>query len=208
MSEQDDFFSGVLDSKANAGGGGTKFRPGIYPAVRIDALRVKSGYHGLRFIVECTVVAEATERTEGVEPTAVGSAGSWSPRIDGQHADLGLGEVMEFVGLLNGLTIEEVNADKPKIKELMGKAISVDQPHTGQLLATEAWKHVTGSNFTMIKHKWHPAEGVVETAAPEAPAAPAAPAAPEAEPEGGPWYPIANDPRGTFYNEAGAFSSH
>ncbi len=211
---QDDFFSGA--GSASARGASDKFMPGVYPAVRIESLKVKEGYHGMRFIAETTVVAEPRERVSGVAPTPVGATGSWNPRIDGKNAKMGLGEVKAFIGVLHGWTPEEVDAMGDDIKPHMYAAIAPDQPFKGKIVATECWLHTTQNNFIMNKHVWSlPAEGVeiveteaetAETAqpAPPPPPASAAPPAPAAEtPEtapGGPWYPIAGDPRGSHYN--------
>lgn len=207
MTEQNDFFNGA--GSASARGGSPKFAPGIYPAIRIDNLKVRSGFHGLRFILEGEVVEPGRERTPGEAPSPVGSKGSWGVQIDGKHGAIGLGEAKAVIGLLHGMTPAEADAMGDAIKPLMHAAIAADQPFKGRILSTECWKHKTGNDQTMIKHFWDLPKNASATApAPAVPAvvpAPApAPAAPAVETPatapGGPWYAIANDPRGTHYN--------
>jgi len=214
------FFSGA--SQTSARGNSSRFNAGIYPAVRIERLSVKQGHNGLRFIMEATPVLPASERTPGVAPTPVGAEGSWTTQIDGQWGKIGMGETKLVIGLLCGMTPEEIDAD-PEIESKMEAAVAADNPHKGKLLRTEAWEHKT-RNSTMTKHSWAPvdpadlarAQGASASvasptpaasaaSAPAAPAAPAAPpAAPPAIPDGFFAFP-AGDPRhGTHvYNAAG-----
>ena len=201
MSNEDDFFSGA--GSASARGANTKFADGIYPLVRVDLCKVKPGFHGLRFIVETTVMEEPRERTPGVSPTPVGATGSWGTRIDGQWGKSGIGEAKAFVAVCLGMTFEQVDAlSESEAKALLHKAISPEQPHKGTLLAVECWTHTTGAGNRMLKAQWTRVGDAPAVQAPAAPPAP--PSAPPAEtPEtapGGPWYPIAGDPRGSHYN--------
>lgn len=200
----DDFFSGA--GSASARGASTKFASGIYPKVRLDHIKVKDGFHGLRFIAETTVLEPGSVRDPGVEPTPVDATGSWGTQIDGKHGKIGLGEAKAFVAICRGMSFEEADAmSEDEAKAMLHEAISPAQPYKGTILGTECWKHVTGGGFTMQKHIWTLVQKAGETVqAPAAPPPPAAPAAPKAETpdtaEGGPWYAVQGDPRGTHYN--------
>jgi len=203
----DDFFSGADMNKVSANGGNAgKLGSGVYPALRIDLLKAKKGFHGKRFIVETTVVAEPAQGRDG-SPTPLGSSGSWGARIDGDWGHIGIGEAMALVGLLHGMTPDEVDANQDRVKELVFKAIAPENPHEGAIIAAELWEVKTKGGFPIKKAIFSESQSApVAAASAVAPPPPAPPGA--VVPEGGPWYPISGDPRGTFYNAAGDFSTH
>ena len=179
MSEIDEnsFFTGA--SKVSARGGSDKFLEGVYPAVRIDTIKVNSGFHGLRYIVETTVLEDGRPGRGGTGPAPTGAKGSWGVQIDGKNKDLSLGEIKAFLGVLLGKSPEEMNAlPEGESERLMLESRGPGQPYTGAILATECWVHTTGSGFKMNKHTWDlvkaagPATPVPDLPVPPAPEVP------------------------------------
>ena len=169
------FFDGT--NKIPAAGGSSRFKPGIYPAIRIDKIQVKDGYNGLRYIVEGTVVAEP-ERTTG-DPTPLGASGSWTVQLDGKWADLGKAEAKAFAAAVLGLSREQ--ADATDMEAHLEASCGPSQPWIGKLVRTQAEEKRTKGGHVMVKHVWWPVEdpSVVDAEAMRTPArAPEAAAAP------------------------------
>jgi len=166
MTEQSNFFDGV--GSVSAQGGGDKFFPGVYPDLEIKVVKVKEGFHGLRFIVETEVVSKPREREPGVAPTPVGATGSWGTRIDGKWGDIGLGEAKAFIGVCHGLSASETDElSEDEIKRRMREAISPEQPLAGIHVAAEIWRTTTKSGHPMIKAMWTALDGAPATFPPE-----------------------------------------
>lgn len=146
------FFDGA--NKIPAAGGSSRFKPGIYPAIRIDKIQVKDGYNGLRYIVEGTVVAQP-ERTHG-DPTPLGAAGSWTVQLDGKWADLGKAEAKAFGAAVLGLTPEECEARD--MESELERSCSPAQPWAGRIVWTQAESKTTKGGHDMTKHVWRPAD--------------------------------------------------
>lgn len=193
------FFDGT--NKVPARGNSNRFKAGRYPEIRVDKIGVKSGFNGLRFVVEGTVTKPPIQTDPNEAPTPLDAKGSWTCRLDGQWADLGKGDAKAFIAALRGVSRAE--CETRDMEAELDRAIAPDQPFAGLLVATEAFKTVTKGGQPMTRHVWEIA-GSVPAAAPPASAAPAAPPPAPAD-DGGPWYPIAGDPRGNQYNAAGQF---
>lgn len=187
------FFDGT--NKIPARGNSSRFKPGTYPAIRVDKCSVKDGYNGLRFIVEGQPIAEPTASGEvdkggnPILPTPVGTTGSWTVQIDGKWGELGKGEAKAFAAACVGLTPEE--CESHDMDAVLNGCVGPDQPLTGKIVATEAHGHVTKSGFDMTKHVWMIPEG----ASPEQPT-------PTGPPAGYFHFPVADPRYATHYYNA------
>lgn len=176
----------------SAQGGGRKFVPGIYDAVKVLQIKQVEGHYGLRYVVECEVV-------DG--PMDPGSLVSHTVKIDGPYANLGKAQVKAFVAVLNGLSAAEMDALGIEGVKLMERSLTADEPNIGKILGVEIFEKTTKAGHTILRALWRPAaEGSTPAASPPAPAAPPA-AASEGEwfdfPEGDPRHGKAQ------YNRAG-----
>ena len=139
---------GFFDDISNidpAGGGGNRLGAGHYKALRITGCSIAQGFHGTRFVAEFDVL-EST----GPSATAPGESGSWTARIDGTWAKIGLGEVKSFVAAALGTSPDDVAA----VNALVTSALMRDVTEMFRPLADE--KNVglfTEIDFDMLDDK-------------------------------------------------------
>ena len=152
-----------------AGGGGNRLGAGHYKALRITGCSIAQGFHGTRFVAEFDVL-EST----GPHATPAGETGSWTARIDGTWAKIGLGEVKAFVAAALGTSPDDTAA----VNALVTSALMADVTERGRLdgkvVSSDAFEKKTKSGQVMTKHVWLPGD---QSQAP-APAGPGAPPPP------------------------------
>lgn len=175
-----------------AGGGGNRLSAGHYKALRITGCSIAQGFHGTRFVAEFDVL-EST----GPHATPPGESGSWTARIDGTWAKIGLGEVKSFVAAAMGVSPDDVAAVNALVTSALMRDVTEAGRLDGKVVASDAFEKRTKAGQTMTKHTWFPGDQAVGPApvGPDAPPPP--PAVPAPFPPAG-WAVHPNAP-GYFY---------
>ncbi len=188
------YFSEQKMNKVVPMGDSNKLRPGDYPRLRISGpSKLLSTTNGMYFTIAFDVVEPAKRTDDRTPPHEMGSNGDFTVQID-DNLGYGKREVKAFALAVLGTDDDTVDVEGPLDSSLSGAWV-------GREVKASVWHKMTGNDRQITKFKFSPAEG--GAGAVQAPPPP--PPAPPAEPEGGPWYPVANDPRGTHYNAQGKF---
>lgn len=186
---------GFFDDISNidpAGGGGNRLGAGHYKALRITGCSIAQGFHGTRFVAEFDVL-EST----GPSATAPGESGSWTARIDGTWAKIGLGEVKSFVAAALGTSPDDVAAVNALVTSALMRDVTEAGRLDGKVVASDAFEKRTKSGQVMTKHTWHPGDPLASPAPAPVGAPPPPPAVPAPFPPAG-WAVHPNAP-GYFY---------
>lgn len=169
---------GFFDDISNidpAGGGGNRLGAGHYKALRITGCSIAQGFHGTRFVAEFDVL-EST----GPSATAPGESGSWTARIDGTWAKIGLGEVKSFVAAALGTSPDDVAAVNALVTSALMRDVTEAGRLDGKVVASDAFEKKTKTGQVMTKHTWLPGDPLASPApvGPDAPPPPPAVPAP------------------------------
>lgn len=136
-----------------AGGGGNRLGAGHYKALRITGCSIAQGFHGTRFVAEFDVL-EST----GPSATPPGESGSWTARIDGTWAKIGLGEVKSFVAAAMGVSPDDVAAVNALVTSALMRDVTEAGRLDGKVVASDAFEKRTKAGQTMTKHIWLPGD--------------------------------------------------
>jgi len=142
-----------------AGGGGNRLGAGHYKALRITGCSIAQGFHGTRFVAEFDVL-EST----GPHATPPGESGSWTARIDGTWAKIGLGEVKSFVAAAMGVSPDDVAAVNALVTSALMRDVTEAGRLDGKVVASDAFEKRTKAGQTMTKHTWLPGDQAVSPA--------------------------------------------
>lgn len=189
------YFSEQKINKVVPMGDSNKLRPGDYPRLRVSGPgKIIDTINGKYFSIPFDVAEPAKRTDDRTPPHEMGSSGDFTVQMDDK---LGYGprEVKAFALAVLGTDDDTVDVEAPLDACLEGGWV-------GREVKASVWHKMTGNDRQITKFKFSPVEGASAVSAP-VPPPPPAPAA--SEPEGGPWYPIANDSRGTHYNAQGKF---
>lgn len=156
---------GFFDGSRNVApsGGSNRLKPGRYPELTVVRCFVnQEGNFGTRFVLEARVSAppsscgERDERGNLIEPTPLGSIGSWTTDIKGRYAmQYGIPEVKSCIGAILGYDLDETAKRGEELEERMNAAVTDANPLAGLKVATEATPKKTKQQ-TMTKHRWFP----------------------------------------------------
>lgn len=147
---------GFFDDISNidpAGGGGNRLGAGHYPALRITGCSIAQGFHGTRFVAEFDVL-----ESSGPHATAPGESGSWTARIDGTWAKIGLGEVKSFVAAALGVSPDDTAAVNALVTSALMRDVTDAGRLDGKVVASDAFEKRTKGGQVMTKHTWLPGD--------------------------------------------------
>lgn len=154
-----------------AGGGGNRLGAGSYKALRITGCSIAQGFHGTRFVAEFDVL-EST----GPHATPPGESGSWTARIDGTWAKIGLGEVKSFVAAALGVSPDDTAAVNALVTSALMRDVTDAGRLDGKVVASDAFEKRTKGGQVMTKHTWLPGDQAQAPAPVGAPPPPVPPA--------------------------------
>jgi hypothetical protein len=148
-----------------AGSGGNRLGVGHYGALKIASCAVANGFHGVRFVAEFEVL-EST----GPSATAAGETGSWTARIDGTWAKIGLGEVKAFVAAALGANPDDTAAVNALVTSELMSDVTERARLEGRVVGSDAYEKATKTGQKMVKHTWQPAAAGASAPPPPVPA--------------------------------------
>lgn len=121
--------------------GGVYYEEGVYPVVRVDALKLITRHNGHEmFIVESTVLQSQNPKCPP------GSSRSVAYNLT-KHPDSAYGNARKVIAQVSGLPVENVDPEGAQL------ACSTDNPFGGTLCSVEAYTTKTraGGDFTNVR---------------------------------------------------------